>query len=35
MQGFSSSCTSPLHKKFLIAAGLGKDEEGQHAMKKD
>lgn len=27
MQGFFSSCTSQLHKKFLIAAGLAKGEE--------
>lgn len=35
MQGFSSSCTSQLHKKFLIAAGLGKDEGSNHTEKKD
>lgn len=27
MQGFFSSCTSQLHKKLLIAAGLAKGEE--------
>jgi len=35
MQDFSSSCTSQLHKKLLTAAGLSKDEAGNHIETKN